>query len=66
MPQAVEVGIILPSLMAQMRPHMTEESSRLLMQGQWLQSVKEVAAKSIIQISNLLGTRYNRVTDDTP
>ena len=33
MPQAVEVGFILPSLMAQMSPLLREESSRQLMQG---------------------------------
>ena len=44
-PQAVEVGIILPSLMAQMRPLMTEESSRQLMQGQCLFCVKDLALK---------------------
>ena len=43
-PQAVEVGFILPSLMAQMSPLMREESSRQLMQGgQCLQSVREWA-----------------------
>ena len=47
-PQAVEVGFILPSLMAQMSPLMKEDSSRELMQGQCLQSVEEVAAKFII------------------
>ena len=43
-PQAVEVGFILPSLMAQMSPLLTEESSRQLMQGgQCSQSVRELA-----------------------